>query len=346
MTFDNDFPALKSSTYFNTAYVGLMSQSLYEFRSNFEKNYLLNADQYKIDAYDRLNHTHAAIAAFIGSKKEQTYFVSNFSAGIRFVLDGLPIGSNVLYLKDDYHSLVDALEERDFNHFSITIDERLEENIEQALCQKKFHALAISIVQYTHGLKIDFDFLNDIKEKYPKLLIVGDATQHIGADHFDFEASPFDAIVCSGYKWLLAGFGNGFIALSDKFFKYTDLIREDFQQKVFSGHFNILGAASLVFALEYLKANHFEKLVEKSKVLSQNLRNRLTNIGLIPEYHQRKPQSSIVSIPTDESLLDQLQEEGIRASYRGKYLRFSMHFYNSNEEIEKLITLLKQSISA
>jgi len=102
----------------------------------------------------------------------------------------------------------------------------------------------------------------------------------------------------------------------------------------------------LVFALEYLKANHFEKLVEKSKVLSQNLRNRLTNIGLIPEYHQRKPQSSIVSIPTDESLLDQLQEEGIRASYRGKYLRFSMHFYNSNEEIEKLITLLKQSISA
>lgn len=345
MTFDNDFPALKSSTYFNTAYVGLMSQSLYEFRSNFEKNYLLNADQYKIDAYDSLNHTHAAIAAFIGSKKEQTYFVSNFSAGIRFVLDGLPVGSNVLYLKDDYHSLVDALEERDFNHFSLSIDERLEENIEHALSQNNFHALVTSIVQFTHGLKIDFDFLHHIKEKYPKLLIVGDATQHIGTDHFDFDDSPFDAVVCSGYKWLLAGFGNGFIALSDQFFIHTNLIREDFKQKVFSGHFNILGAASLVFALEYLKANHFGKLVEKSKVLSQNLRNGLTNIGWIPEYYKRKPQSSIVSIPADESLLNQLQEQGIKASYRGKYLRFSMHFYNSNEEIEKLITLLKHSIS-
>ena len=345
MTFDNDFPALKSSTYFNTAYVGLMSQSLYEFRSNFEKNYLLNADQYKIDAYDSLNHTHAAIAAFIGSKKEQTYFVSNFSAGIRFVLDGLPVGSNVLYLKDDYHSLVDALEERDFNHFSLSIDERLEENIEHALSQNNFHALVTSIVQFTHGLKIDFDFLHHIKEKYPKLLILGDATQHIGSDHFDFDDSPFDAVVCSGYKWLLAGFGNGFIALSDQFFIHTNLIREDFKQKVFSGHFNILGAASLVFALEYLKANHFGKLVEKSKVLSQNLRDGLTNIGWIPEYYKRKPQSSIVSIPADESLLNQLQEQGIKASYRGKYLRFSMHFYNSNEEIEKLITLLKHSIS-
>jgi selenocysteine lyase/cysteine desulfurase len=345
MTFDNDFPALKSSTYFNTAYVGLMSQSLYEFRSNFEKNYLLNADQYKIDAYDSLNHTHAAIAAFIGSKKEQTYFVSNFSAGIRFVLDGLPVGSNVLYLKDDYHSLVDALEERDFNHFSLSIDERLEENIEHALSQNNFHALVTSIVQFTHGLKIDFDFLHHIKEKYPKLLILGDATQHIGTDHFDFDDSPFDAVVCSGYKWLLAGFGNGFIALSDQFFIHTNLIREDFKQKVFSGHFNILGAASLVFALEYLKANHFGKLVEKSKVLSQNLRDGLTNIGWIPEYYKRKPQSSIVSIPADESLLNQLKEQGIKASYRGKYLRFSMHFYNSNEEIEKLITLLKHSIS-
>jgi selenocysteine lyase/cysteine desulfurase len=190
MTFDNEFPALKSSTYFNTAYVGLMSRSLHQFRSNFEKNYLLNADQYKIDAYDRLDQTHAAIAAFIGSKKEQTYFVSNFSAGIRFVLDSFPKGSNVLYLKDDYHSLVDALEERDFNHFGLSIEERLEENIEQALTQNNFHALVISIVQFTHGLKIDFDFLDHIKEKYPKLLIVGDATQHIGTDHFDFETSP------------------------------------------------------------------------------------------------------------------------------------------------------------
>jgi cysteine desulfurase/selenocysteine lyase len=114
---------------------------------------------------------------------------------------------------------------------------------------------------------------------------------------------------------------------------------------VFSGHFNILGAASLVFALEYLNANDFEKLVEKNKVLCQNLRNELANIGWIPEYQQRKPQSSIVSILTDEAVLNQLQEQGIRASYRGKYLRFSMHFYNSNEEIQKLITLLKQSIT-
>jgi cysteine desulfurase/selenocysteine lyase len=345
MTLHYDFPALKSCTYLNTAYVGLMSQSLFDYRTAYEKNHLLNADQYKIDAYDRLDQTHQAISRFIGSKKEQTYFVSNFSVGIRFVLDSLAKGSNVLYLKDDYHSLVDAVEERDFNHFSLFIDEQLEEKIELALSQNSFHALVISIVQFTHGFKIDFDFLVQLKEKHPQLLIIGDATQHIGADLFDFNASPFDAVVCSGYKWLLAGFGNGFIALSDQFFEETKRSREDFQHKVFSGHFNILGAASLVFALDYLEANDFEKLVQTNKVLSEKLRNELIKIGWIPEYHQRKPQSTIVSIPTEEAVLKQLEKQGVRASYRGKYLRFSIHFYNSTQEIEKLTGLVKQLIA-
>ena len=91
MTFQDDFPALKTCTYFNTAYVGLMSQSLYDFRTGYEKIICLMQINTKIDAYDRLDQTHQVISSFIGSKKEQTFFVSNFSVGIRFVLDSLPM---------------------------------------------------------------------------------------------------------------------------------------------------------------------------------------------------------------------------------------------------------------
>ncbi len=342
MTFNNEFPALESGTYLNTAYVGLLSHSLYDFRINFEQNYLLNGDEYKIEAYDRLDQTHASIARFIGSKKEQTYFVSNFSIGIRHVLDSLHKGSDILYIKDDYHSLVGATEEREFNLFSINIEERLEEKIYEALAQNHFDALVISMVQYTSGLKIDFDFLQTLREKYPQLLIIGDATQHIGTDFFNFSTAPFDAVVCSGYKWLLAGFGNGFIALSDKFIALTKLNKEDFYQKVFAGHFNILGAASLVFAMDYLMAHDFEQLVEKNKILSQTLRNELLNIGWIPEYHERSPKSSIISITSEEKIFKNLLAHNVRSSYRGKYLRFSTHFYNSKEEIDQLIRIIKQ----
>ena len=344
MTLQDDFPALKSSTYFNTAYVGLMSQSLFNFRTNFEQNYLLNGDHYKIDAYDRLSQTQEAISQFIGSKKEQTYFVSNFSVGIRFVLDSLPKASNVLYLKDDYHSLVNAIEERDLTLFDLTIEKDLEQKIDHAFSQNNFDVLIISIVQFTHGLKIDFDFLENLKERYPQLLIIGDATQYIGANIFHFDSSPFDSVVCSGYKWLLAGFGNGFVALSDHFFERTNTSRDVFFQKVFSGHFNILGAASLVFAFDYLKSNDFDQLVQKNKNLSNKLRKELLDIGWAPTYHLRKNQSSIISIATDEAVLKQLEERNIRASFRGKYLRFSVHFYNSPSEIDQLIGAVRQLI--
>ena len=342
MTFHKDFPVLKSSTYFNTAYVGLMSQPLYDFRSNFEQNYLLQGDHYIINAYDSLDQTHATIADFIGSKKEQTYLVSNFSVGLRYVLDSLKKGSNILYIKDDYHSLVDAIEERDFNHFFLTIEERLEDKIDKAIAQNHFDALVISIVQYTNGLKVDFDFLKSLRDKYPHLLIIGDATQFIGTDVFNFSTSPFDAVICSGYKWLLAGFGNGFVALSDHFFERTKETQEAFQQKVFAGHFNILGGASLVFAMDFLKASGFEQLVKKNMLLSKTLREELLNIGWIPEFHERALQSSIVSIAAEEELLKSLEEHNIRASYRGKYLRFSVHFYNSVEEIDQLIATIKK----
>ena len=39
--------------------------------------------------------------------------------------------------------------------------------------------------------------------------MIGDGTQFLGAHAFHFNTSPFDVLAASGYKWLLAGFGNG-----------------------------------------------------------------------------------------------------------------------------------------
>ena len=157
MKFKNDFPLLKSCTYFNTAYVGLMSESLYNFRVNFERDYLNNGDLYKLKAYDNLPSTQESIASFIGSNRDQTFFVSNFSTGIRYVLDSLSSQANLLYIKNDYHSLVSAIEERQFNLFPIEMSENVEAAVEKTLSVDKIDILVISMVQYTNGLLIDFD---------------------------------------------------------------------------------------------------------------------------------------------------------------------------------------------
>ena len=346
MEFKNDFPLLKSCTYFNTAYVGLMSESLYDFRVNFERNYLQNGDEYKLKAYEDLPQTEALIASFIGSKKEQTYFVSNFSTGIRYVMNLLPENTNVLYVKEDYHSLVSSIEEKKFNLFTIEMSDNIESDILFSLKKTPIDTLVISMVQYTNGLLVDFDFLSDLKQKYPGLSIIGDATQYIGTDIFNFYDSPFDAVVCSGYKWLLAGFGNGFVALSDAFLAKNNTSSKQFAGKVYAGHFNILGAASLVFALERLIENDFKKLVETSQRLGNELRNALILNGYKPACQMRKKRSSIISINYDESLLKLLEEKNVKVAHRGDYIRFSIHFYNTSDDIKNLIEVIKKMVVA
>ena len=342
MKFKNDFPLLKSCTYFNTAYVGLMSESLYDFRVNFERNYLQNGDEYKLKAYEDLPQTEALIASFIGSKKEQTYFVSNFSTGIRYVMNLLPENTNVLYVKEDYHSLVSSIEEKKFNLFTIEMSDNIEPDISSSLEKTPIDTLVISMVQYTNGLLVDFDFLSDLKQKYPGLSIIGDATQYIGTDIFNFYDSPFDAVVCSGYKWLLAGFGNGFVALSDAFLAKNNTSSKQFAGKAYAGHFNILGAASLVFALERLIENDFKKLVETNQRLSNELFNALLLNGYKPACHLRKKRSSIISIDYDKSFLKLLEEKNIKVGHRGDYIRFSIHFYNTSDDIKNLIEVIKK----
>ena len=342
MKFKNDFPLLKSCTYFNTAYVGLMSESLYNFRVNFERGYLHNGDEYKLNAYDNLPQTQALIASFIGSKKEQTYFVSNFSTGIRYVMNLLPENANVLFIKEDYHSLVSSIKEKKFKLFPIEMSDNVEIDIAYALEKNPIDTLVISMVQYTNGLLVDFDFLSELKQKYPRLSIIGDATQYIGTDVFNFNDSPFDAVVCSGYKWLLAGFGNGFVALSDIFLAKNNSSSKQFAEKVYAGHFNILGAASLVFALERLIENNFIKLVETNQRLSNELSNALILNGYKPFCHKRKKKGSIISINYDKSLLKLLDEKNIKVAHRGNYIRFSIHFYNTLDDIKNLIEVIKK----
>ena len=344
MEIRNDFPLLNSSIYLNTAYVGLMSKSLYDFRQDFELQYLHKGDEYKLNAYECLDETHASIASFISSKKDQTYFVPNFSTGIRFVLDRLRPGTNLLLIEDDYHSLLSAIEERDFNLVSVRMQENVEFLIAKAIEKNPIDVLVLSIVQYTTGLIIDLDFIADLKNKYPELLIIGDATQFIGTSVFNFSESSFDAIVCSGYKWLLAGFGNGFIAVSDDFIRFTNSTKAEMHSKIFAGHFNILAAASLVFALDYLKSNGFEKLIKKNDFLLSKLRKGLSDLGFNPAYSSRKKQSNIVSIHFEESISRILEESNIRFSHRGNFIRFSVHFYNVDTDINKLFSVIEKKV--
>ena len=168
--YSDSLPLLTNYTYLNTAYVGPMSNELAAFRRKEEEVYVQDGGEYKVNAYDSLRDTHRVISNFFGNPAEHTFVVPNFSIGIRKAISFLPITTKILVLEEDYPSLVDAFTEQKFEIKTIPLSSTIEESIESFLSANKIDVLALSIIQYTSGILIDFSFLNRIKEKYPNII--------------------------------------------------------------------------------------------------------------------------------------------------------------------------------
>ena len=337
-----DFPFINSSLYFNTAYVGLMSKSLLNYRNKVELKYLNTGDQFKIDAYNKIDLIQKSISDFISSKKNNTFFIPNFSIGIRIVLDRIWDEAKVLIIEEEYPSIISALEERDFLVHKLNLSNKIEELIYDSIKNNKIEVIVLSLVQYITGYKIDFQFLNELKNKFPDIIIIGDASQYCGTDFFNFSNSPFDVIISTGYKWVLAGFGNGFLAFSENFIERTKSSTEIIYNKVYVGHFDILSAYSLLFSIKKLDEMNFRFLVKENKRLIVNLKEELIEMGLNPFLNKKRSDSSILSIPYDKKIYKLLIKNKVSFSLRGEFIRFSIHFYNNQSDVENLISILKE----
>ena len=340
----DQYPLLTNITYLNTAYVGLMSSELAKFRRTHEEDYLSKGgDYYKIKADAKLESIHNNFASFFGLAPDRIFGISNFSSGIRIALSFFSKEMKVMIIDDDYPSLTNAFKEQNFNYTMIAMEPNIEEAIGNKLKSEPIDILALSIVQYTTGLLIDQDFLIQIKNDYPELIIIGDGTQFLGAHEFNFDKSPFDMVIGSGYKWLLSGFGNGILMISQNLQSKLGLALEKIRERFFQGHFNILGLASLDFSLTQLDRYDFKKLIKKKSILSHKAKAELTALGFLPRWvSERYNHSSIFSIKGGELLFQFLQKKNIRCVIRGKGIRISFHFYNTDADLKKLILALKE----
>ena len=71
--------------------------------------------------------------------------------------------------------------------------------------------IALSHVQFSNGFRIDLDELGAIKGDHA---LVINASQSAGVFEIDVKRMSIDALCATGHKWLLSGYGSGFVYLS------------------------------------------------------------------------------------------------------------------------------------
>ncbi|MGM9476079.1 aminotransferase class V-fold PLP-dependent enzyme [Pedobacter sp. GSP4] len=352
------FPILKSYTYLNTANSGILSTEIAAWRTAHDEAFIAGGSNFRLENANIIGNLRNNLSSFFGPKADNTYLTQNFSIGFNALLNGLEKSHRFLLLEEEYPSVSFPVISMGFEYQTVQINADLENNIIKAIENFKPTVLAFSMVQYIGGLRMDEEFIKKIKTTYPNLLLIGDGTQFTGTTVFDFEKSGLDALIGSGYKWLLAGYGNGYVFLSDKlkdklytknkmtplptapFLKDRDHLSLYFEP----GHLDTLNFGTLNQSLTALGSLGFEHIENTTKVLSNEARLALHSRGLIADWlMDRKYQSNIMSLPLDEKKVAQLANAKILCSPRGAGTRISFHYYNTEADLNHLLEILDRN---
>ena len=355
--FRTHFPALSQYTYLNTAAWGLLHEGLLEWRQEHDLDFLIGGSVMKMEALSLLEQTRAHLGRFFNCPSERVSLSPNFSLGLNMLLEGLESESRVLLLEGDYPSLNWPFESRDFSVRILPSSTDPEAEIYASLAATPTDVLALSLVQWVDGTLIGPGFLKGLKEAYPNLLIIADATQYAGAFLLDFADSGIDVLGASGYKWLLGGNGNGFFLFSPEAetrFQVRatgfnsvapDLSKKHdipFNRLLEPGHLDTLNFGSLDVSLGLLEALGMEEVDRYNRQLSQKVREALGSLSLLDTaILQRESHSTIFNIPDPGGRYAYLKQQGIVCSPRGGGVRLSFHCYNTENDLDRLLEVLK-----
>ena len=352
------FPVLSQYTYVNTAASGLLYDDLLDWRQEHDLDFLIGGSKMKMKSLQLISETRNTIGKFFGCKADNVALVPNFSIGLNLLLEGMGGKRNVLLLEGDFPSVNWPFESRGHATHYLKVTESLEESIYDRIKLDNINVLALSLVQWLNGVKVDLEFLGNLKKHFPDLLIIADGTQFLGTEIFNFEGSGIDVLGASSYKWLLGGYGNGFMLFADdtpaKFrcrstgFNAADGDMEgrdkvSFAKQFEPGHLDTFNFGSLNHSLGFLSNIGMDASTGQVKRLYIKAKGELENLGLLEtSVVKRNGHSSIFNIPGDKDLYAKFMEQDVVCSQRGNGIRLSFHFYNTENEIDKIVGILKR----
>jgi len=124
-----------------------------------------------------------------------------------------------------------------------------------------------------------------------------------------------------------------------------DLQKKDsirFAKQFEPGHLSCLNFGSLKFSLDFLTRVGLDDITKHNKMLSQKAKQAFEDLGLLnKDMAVRFEHSTIFNIKGDEAVFNRLIQNNVLCAQRGKGIRLSFHFYNTQNEIDEIVSILK-----
>lgn len=245
------------------------------------------------------------------------------------------------------------------------VDGRVTAEAVEALIDDRTRVVALSLVQFWNGYRIDVDRIGDVCRRHGVLFAL-DAMQALPVVPLNVSDTPVDLVAAGAIKWLMGPVGIGFAwlrrgLLSDLhpplvgvgsvahphayFEPALDFAPggKRFEEGAVSW-FDIVGFLAAAALLEEVG---FAAVSDRVLDLSEKLALHLDAEGfevVEPWPRKRVESSGIVSFrrpgTPHEELLARLDAAGITAGSHRDFVRLSPHFYNDESDLDRAVTAM------
>jgi cysteine desulfurase/selenocysteine lyase len=321
--------------------------------------------------WDRVEQVRSQTASLIGAGSDEIAFTPNVSTGINIVAQGLDFqdGDNVIISDLEFPANVYPW----LNLRSKGVEVRFLANRNgsllisdlEKLMDDKTKIVSLSLVEAGNGFKTDIQAVSRLCRENQTLFMI-DAIQGLGVHDIDLQQFPCDFLVSGYYKWLfgpdglaflyvnkerLAVLGTAFASwagMKEKF-NYTEY-RFDLHQsgrRFELGNLNFSAIDGAGKAIELVTTIGVDKIHRRVMHLANYIRNQVEGISGIHSLSdfqvENRSQIVLLHCPNFRGVHAKLLKSNIVVNLR-EGLRVSPHFYNTKEEIDRLIERVEYEV--
>jgi selenocysteine lyase/cysteine desulfurase len=364
-----EFPVTHRWAFFDHAAVAPLSGRARAALHAWADDQADNGDVHEAQWRRRVEEVRRLAGRLIDADPLDVAFVKNTSEGIGFVAEGLSwrAGDNVVTAAEEYPSNLYPwmnLAGRGVELRTVASrDGRILLDDLRAAMDDRTRLVSLSFVEYASGFRNDLDAVGGLCRERGALFFV-DAIQGLGVLPLDVQKSPIDFLSADGHKWLLSPEGAGIFYVRRELVDQLHTVGVgwnsvvgcldfgviDFRLKPHAGRWesgtlNVGGVHALGASLELLLELGVVSIAGRVLGLTDHLCERAARAGL-QVFSSRRPAeaSGIVSLVAPgrdpAALVRRCRGEGVVINHRAGRLRVSPHFYNTVEEIDRLVELL------
>jgi selenocysteine lyase/cysteine desulfurase len=325
----------------------------------------------------RVNEARRVCADFIGAGPDEIALLGPTSLGLSLFANGLPWreGDEILCYADDYPANVYPwmeLASRGVKIRYLTPERpgEITANLVEAALTERTRLAALASCNFLSGYRIDVDAIGQMLRRRGVLFSL-DAIQTLGAaplrvDHVDF-------LSADAHKWMLGPMAIGIVFVrrehfellrptllgawnirSPNFIAQPEIAFEPTARRYEPGVLNVAGMHGMRAALDMLAAAGIDRVYDRILALKSALTRPLLAAGFSFLGPIDGPAASGITTfrhPARDSaaLFRALEERNVVASLRFDragvdYIRLSPHFYNTLDEMGRVVTILLEAL--